>query len=64
MVGAPPSSIGKFGADADNWIDSPRHTEISLYSNLMLVKETVNLLQPSRRQRSFESKKASHILIS
>ena len=25
MVGAPPSSIGKFGADADNWM-WPRHT--------------------------------------
>lgn len=25
MVGAPPSSIGKFGADTDNWM-WPRHT--------------------------------------
>ncbi|MDV7398767.1 S46 family peptidase, partial [Arthrospira platensis SPKY1] len=25
LVGAPPSSIGKFGADTDNWV-WPRHT--------------------------------------
>ena len=31
MVGAPPSSIGKFGADTDNWI-WPRHTgDFSLF---------------------------------
>ncbi|MBR8705225.1 S46 family peptidase [Bacteroides pyogenes] len=31
MVGAPPSSIGKFGADTDNWM-WPRHTgDISLF---------------------------------
>lgn len=37
FVGAPPSSIGKFGADTDNWM-WPRHTcdfsmfRISLYA--------------------------------
>ncbi len=31
MVGAPPSSVGKFGADADNWM-WPRHTgDFSLF---------------------------------
>ena len=31
MVGAPPSSIGKFGADTDNWM-WPRHTgDFSLF---------------------------------
>ena len=36
MVGAPPSSIGKFGADTDNWM-WPRHTGDSVsYTHLTL----------------------------
>jgi hypothetical protein len=34
LVGAPPSSIGKFGNDTDNWV-WPRHTgDFSLFRNL------------------------------
>jgi hypothetical protein len=31
LVGAPPTSIGKFGSDTDNWV-WPRHTGIFHYS--------------------------------
>lgn len=41
MVGAPPSSIGKFGADTDNWM-WPRHTGDFPSSASMLIK-TANL---------------------
>ena len=33
MVGAPPSSIGKYGGDTDNWM-WPRHTGDLLYLGL------------------------------
>lgn len=42
LVGAPPSSIGKFGSDTDNWV-SPRHTGDFSLSEFTQVK-TTNLL--------------------
>ena len=37
LVGAPPSSIGKFGGDTDNWM-WPRHTgDFALYRNILFA---------------------------
>ena len=36
LVGAPPSSIGKYGGDTDNWM-WPRHTVILLYSESIVA---------------------------
>ncbi len=37
LVFAPPSSVGKFGGDTDNWV-WPRHTGDSLFSVFMLIR--------------------------
>ena len=43
LVGAPPSSIGKFGGDTDNWM-WPRHTGISPCLEFMQIKKIIHHL--------------------
>ena len=60
LVGAPPSSIGKFGADTDNWM-WPRHTgDFSLFrvyadanGNPAPYSETNVPLRPKRWLKAF-----------
>ena len=49
MVGAPPSSIGKFGADTDNWM-WPRHTGDFSIFRIYADREEAPQHQPPRLQ--------------
>ena len=57
MVGAPPSSIGKFGADTDNWMWPP-HGRLLLIPHLRRQGRPTLRLQP--RQCALAGKEAPH----
>ena len=58
MVGAPPSSIGKFGADTDNWM-WPRHTG-DFYHLPHLCRQRRETRRLQQRQRPPESEETPH----